>query len=510
MIYRSIEGMTAIRESSTLQMAGIAKRFGGTHALHGVSLEAHAGEVLALIGENGAGKSTLMKILSGALAADEGTMTLGGKLYTPRGPHAARLAGVAMIYQELNLAPDLSVEDNILLGQERGRLGFLQRGAGREVVRAALAKLGHADLSPKTIVGTLPIGLQQIVEIARALVTEAKVLIFDEPTSSLARHDAERLFAVIRKLKAAGLAIVYISHFLEEVRGVCDGYTVLRDGAAVGSGRIAETTDAEIVALMVGRSVAELFPQVPHTSGETILRLDNLSGHRLPHEVSLDLRRGEILGVAGLVGAGRTELLRSIFALDPVRRGKIRVEHIEPPATPRGRIRAGLGFVSEDRKREGLAQERSIADNLTYSRLAPYARFGWLSLRRRNAAAGRWMQTLGVKARGPEQAVGNLSGGNQQKVAIARVLHQDAQVLLLDEPTRGIDVGTKAEIYRLMGELAAAGKGIIFVSSYLPELLAVCDRIGVMNRGRLREVRPARQWSEETLLACAVGDTSAA
>jgi ribose transport system ATP-binding protein len=486
-------------------MRGISKRFGATSALRGVALDVCAGETLALIGENGAGKSTLMKILSGAHAPDAGTMELAGRPYAPSNPHQARLAGVAMIYQELNLAPDLSVEDNIMLGQERHRHGWLDRRAQRRRVHEVLEQLGHPGLRPEIEVRRLSVGARQLVEIARALVLDARLIVFDEPTSSLTQADARRLFEVIGRLKRSGCGIVYISHFLEEIRQVCDRYTVLRDGATVESGDLAGATESRIVALMVGRPVEELFPRVPHQPGETILTLEGLSGRRFPREVSLSLRRGEILGIAGLVGAGRTELLRCLFGLDPVRSGSVRVSNLAPAESPGARIQSGLGFVSEDRKGEGLAQDRSIADNLTYSRLSPYSRCGWLALGRRRAAAKEWMRRLAVKARSPEQAVRNLSGGNQQKVALARVLHQGADVLLLDEPTRGIDVGTKAEIYRLMGDLAAAGKGIVFVSSYVTELLQVCDRIGVMSRGGLTEVRPAREWTEESIMACAVG-----
>jgi ribose transport system ATP-binding protein len=255
---------------------------------------------------------------------------------------------------------------------------------------------------------------------------------------------------------------------------------------------------------MVGREIEELYPSVPHVSGETLLSLSGLSGVQKPRDVSFDLRRGEILGLAGLVGAGRTELVRSIFALDPVRSGRVRVGTVYPDSSPRARIRAGLAFVSEDRKGEGLAQERSIADNITYSRLLPYSRWGWLNLNQRRHAVARWIERLDIDAASPEQTVNNLSGGNQQKVALARALHQQAEILLLDEPTRGIDVATKATIYRLIGELAAAGKAILFVSSYFQELLRVCDRIGVMSRGRLREIRPANEWTEEALFARAI------
>ena len=487
-----------------LRMTGISKRFGATVALRDVALEVHAGQALALIGENGAGKSTLMKILSGAHPPDAGEMLLSGERYRPANPHAARLAGVAMIYQELNLAPDLSVEDNIMLGQERQRLGWLDRRAQRRKVAAVLERLGHPDFSPETEVRRLSVGAKQVVEIARALVMEARLIVFDEPTSSLTQADAQRLFEVIGRLKQSGCGIVYISHFLEEIRNVCDRYAVLRDGSTAGSGDLAGASEQHIVSLMVGRTVDELFPQVPHTPGGVLLSLTGLSGRESPREVSLNLRRGEILGIAGLVGAGRTELLRCVFALDPVRSGQVRVANYAPSASPRARIDAGLGFVSEDRKGEGLAQSRSIADNMTYSRLGPYRRWGWLALRQRNAAVRNWINRLSIKARSPEAEIQTLSGGNQQKVAIARVLHQEADVLLLDEPTRGIDVGTKAEIYRLMGESAAAGKGVLFVSSYVTELLAVCDRVAVMSRGRLRAIRPAAEWTEETVMACAI------
>jgi len=493
-----------------LEMRGISKRFGATRALVDVSLEVRAGEVMALIGENGAGKSTLMKVLAGAHRPDDGTMSLAGRPFVPGSPHAARQAGVAMIYQELTLAPDLNVVDNIMLGQERSTLGWLAQTEQRRLVRDALEKLGHPHLPLDRPVGTLSTALRQIVEIARALVQQAKLVVFDEPTSSLTRHDAAQLFRVIKAMKREGIGIVYISHFLEEIREVADRYTVLRDGRTVGTGSPAGAgtpagiDEKTIVALMVGRSVEELFPQVPHTPGEPLLEVAGLGGRRMPTDVSFTLRRGEILGISGLVGAGRTELMRLIAALDPVKAGTVRIAQVASPAKPRARLQAGIGLVAEDRKTEGLSQLQSIEENLTLSKLRSYSTLGWLHLGRRREQAAHWMRRLQVKARGPEQRVGELSGGNQQKVAIARVLHQEADVLLLDEPTRGIDVGTKSEIYRLMGEAGAAGKGIVFVSSYLPELLAMCDRIAVMSRGRLREIRPTNQWNEESIMTCSV------
>jgi ribose transport system ATP-binding protein len=486
-------------------MHDITKSFGATRALDGVSFELRGGEVLALVGENGAGKSTLMKVLSGAYRPDSGWMELGGAAYRPANPHDARQSGVAMIYQELNLCPDLSVEDNVMLGCEASRYGRLRRRLQRPKVTEALERLGHAELRPDTPVHRLSIAARQLVEIARALVMDSRIIVFDEPTSSLTGRDVERLFTVIRRLRDDGIGIIYISHFLEEVRAVSSRYAVLRDGRSVGGGDLIGTSEAGIVSQMVGRSVDELFPTVPHTPGDVILAIEDVSGLAMPQGVSLDVRRGEILGIAGLVGAGRTELLRCVFGLDDVTSGRVRVRGVSVAGGPAARITAGFGMVSEDRKTEGLAQVRSVADNLTFSRLRPYSRFGLLNLRRRDAAVAGWMERLRVKARSPHQEVVELSGGNQQKVAIARVLHQEADVLLLDEPTRGIDVATKVEIYRLIGEAAAAGKAVVFVSSYLPELLAVCDRVAVMSRGRLRAVRPVREWTEEAVMHVAVG-----
>lgn len=488
-----------------LTVTSLSKRFGATQALTDVSLTVRSGRVLALIGENGAGKSTLTKILSGAHRPDRGSMLLAGRPYAPSGPLEARRAGVAMIYQELNLAPHLSVEDNIMLGQEASRWGILQREQQRPKIRKALDALGHADLPLGTIVGELSVGTQQLVEIARALVMEARLIVFDEPTSSLTRQDVTRLFDVIGRLRDSGLGIIYISHFLDEVRTICDDFAVLRDGRSVGTGELRGQSERQIVELMVGRTVSELFPQIPHTPGASLLTLQGLTGTRFPVNASLELRRGEILGLAGLIGAGRTELVRCLFGLDAVRGGAVTIDGNRLGQGTRERIRAGLGMVSEDRKQEGLAQSRSLADNLTYSRLQPYSRGGFLNLRARREKVDYWLDQLKVKRRSQDQPAVELSGGNQQKVAIARVLHQEADVFLLDEPTRGIDVGTKSEIYRLMGERAAQGKAVLFVSSYLSELMAVCDRIGVMSRGELKEIRPTGDWTEATIMEVAVG-----
>jgi ribose transport system ATP-binding protein len=488
-------------ESYLLEMQDVVKSFGVSRALDGVSLSVRAGEVHALIGENGAGKSTLMKVLSGALQPDSGTMRLEGQPYAPRSPREAIRQGVAMIYQELNLAPHLSVEANVMLGQEKTRSGLIRGREHRRIVSEALELLEHPDIRPETPVGQLSIGAQQLVEVARALVSRARVLVFDEPTSSLTDHDSQRLFALIERLRSKGLAIIYISHFLEEVQRVSQRFTVLRDGRRITSGEIASASIEEILAHMVGRSLEELFPAVAHEAGEPILELKGVRGRDRGEPADLVLRRGEILGIAGLIGAGRTELLRALFGLDPVVSGRVRIGVIEGGySPPQRRIQQGLGFLSEDRKAEGLALGRSIEDNLTYSALARHARWGWISRRSRRSAVRHWMERLRIKAMGPGQPVGVLSGGNQQKVAIARLLHQQADVLLLDEPTRGIDVGSKSEIYRLIGELAAEGKAILVVSSYLPELFGICDRICVMSRGRLSAARPTSEWSEATLM----------
>ncbi len=492
--------------ATSLVMSGVFKSFGSQRALAGVSFELRAGEVHALVGENGAGKSTLMKVLSGAYRPDSGSMTLDGRPYAPRGPRDARRRGVAMIYQELTLAPHLSVEANVMLGQERTRLGLIRRREHRRAVRRALDLLEHPDIHPETKVKDLGIGPRQLVEVARALVSDARVIVFDEPTSSLTERDAERLFAVIDRLRRRDLAVVYISHFLEEVRRVAQRYTVLRDGSSVASGLIAETPQSTIIAQMIGRDLKELFPTVPRESGAVALDIKGLSGRPLPHRADLVLRRGEVLGVAGLVGAGRTELLRAIFGLAPVRSGSVRVLGVlSDKGSPHFRIRQGVGFLSEDRKEEGLALARSIEDNLTYSALGKYTRLGWLNLRKRRSEVARWIQAMRIRATGPAQNVGALSGGNQQKVAIARLLHQGAEVLLLDEPTRGIDVGSKAEIYRKIGELAAQQKAVLMVSSYLPELLGVCDRIAVMSRGVLSAARPTTDWTEHAIMEVATG-----
>ncbi len=498
----------SVSDDLLLELADVRKSFGATRALRGVGMCVRRGEVHALIGENGAGKSTLMKILSGALRADEGVVRFRGAERQIDSPAAGRALGIAMIYQELTLAPHLDAETNIMLGIERTRLGFVR--PERERVREALALLRHADLPLDIPVRRLGIGQRQIVEIARALVSNASLIIMDEPTSSLSAEETEALFEAIGRLKRAGIAIIYISHFLEEVARVADSYTVLRDGESVGSGPIAGTAIGRLVELMVGRTLREMFPRVEHDLGEEVLRVEGLEGVPLPRGVALSLRAGEIFGIAGLVGAGRSETLRSLFGLRRVSGGEASFRdgrrRALRSATPRKALADGLNLLSENRKEEGLATAMSVAANTTFSALRRFA--GWrgcglISLRRERQAVERWIGELGIRCQGPGQPVAGLSGGNQQKVALARILEHDSDVLLLDEPTRGVDVGSKVEIYRWIGQLAARGKGIVFVSSYLPELLGVCDTLAVMHRGRLSAKKTVADWTEHEIMRLA-------
>ncbi len=498
-----------------LRMRDVHKRFGATVALAGVSLDVAAGEVHALVGENGAGKSTLMKVLSGAHDADAGTMELDGVPYRPRGPLDARRAGVAMIYQELSLAPHLTVEQNILLGMEPTRLGVVRGKEVRRRAAEAVRFFEHPEIRPDVEVSRLTVAARQLVEIARALAVGCRVLVLDEPTSSLTQHDVERLFALIERLQGQGHAIVYISHFIEEVKRVADRVTVLRDGRSVGTGDAAELSVERIVSMMVGREVEDLYPRSDRSPGEEILRVTELAGEPLPVEASLSLRRGEVLGIAGLVGAGRTELLRAIFGLDTVRDGEIRLGAYVGPASPTRMWARGAGLLSEDRKAEGLALNLTVADNVTLSKLRGFGPAGVVLPGRQAAATRTWIERLGIRCRGPAQPVADLSGGNQQKVAVARLLEHDVDVLLLDEPTRGIDVAAKATIYQLIDDLTRGADGrkpkaVLMVSSYLPELMGVCDRVAVMCRGRLGPARPIAEVTEDKLMLEATGQGDAA
>jgi ribose transport system ATP-binding protein len=493
-------------------MRGIRKAFGATLAVDGVDLSVAPGEVCAIVGQNGAGKSTLMAILAGALRADAGTMWLDAAPYRPADPLDARNAGVAMIHQELSIAPHLSVAENILLGMEPSRIGVIRRDEMRRLASSALERLGHPEIAVDDPAGTLSPAGQQLVEIARALAVGCRVLVLDEPTSSLTRSDTEHLFTVIKELKRSGHAIVYISHFIEEVKAIADRIVVLRDGKLAGGGPAASLGAAEIVRLMVGRPVETLYPRSPRARGEAILELSEFGAAR----ATFTLHRGEIIGIAGLLGAGRTRLLRSLFGLEPVRAGRVRLAAYSGAAPPHVRWQQGMGFLSEDRKQEGLASALSIADNMTLTRLDGLGPGPFVVPSRQQRAAAGWMERLSIRARSPRQAVNELSGGNQQKVAMARLLHHDVDVLVLDEPTRGIDVASKAQIYELIDALVSESsvprpKAVLMVSSYLPELLGLCDRIAVMCRGALGEPRAVDdRLTEHELMLQATGAGDAA
>ncbi|HEY2434408.1 MAG TPA: sugar ABC transporter ATP-binding protein [Vicinamibacterales bacterium] len=507
-----------MQNETSFNMRGVRKAFGATQALDGVDLSVASGEILGLVGQNGAGKSTLMAILAGVLQPDAGSMTIDGRPYVPKSPIEARRAGVAMIHQELSLAPHLTVMENMLLGAEpapTGRWswvpGLVDWRAMRAQAKAALAQLGHDDIRPDAVVGDLSVAHQQLVEIARALAVGCRVLVLDEPTSSLGRDDVAHLFALLRRLKADGYAIVYISHFIEEVQAITDRYTVLRDGRNAGGGSTPESTPAAIVASMVGAAAGDLFARSDRQPGEPLLEVSGFE----PGGATFTLRRGEVLGIAGLVGSGRTRFLRALFGLAPVKSGRVRIGAGGGGRTPRDHWRAGMGLLSEDRKNEGLAGSLSVADNLTLTCLQPFGPAGVVVPRRQRHSAAAWIARLAIKCGGPDQAAGELSGGNQQKVALARLLHHDVDVLLLDEPTRGIDVASKAQIYRLVDRLAAGADGapakaVLVVSSYFPELLGLCDRIAVMQRGRLQAPRAAAGLNEHDLLLDSSGGPSRA
>jgi ribose transport system ATP-binding protein len=494
---------------TALSLTGIRKAFGPTIALDGVDLDLRPGEVHALIGENGAGKSTLMNVIAGSLKPDDGRMMIAGRAYLPTSPLDARTNGIALIHQELSLCPHLSVAENVLLGIESSHFGWLDRAQLTSRTNEVLRTFHHADIRPEKRVGDLPVAARQIVEISRALAASARIILMDEPTSSLQRDDVANLFQLIRRLSSEGISVIYISHFLEEVRQIADRFTVLRDGRSVATGAIATTSDDELIAKMVGRAQQNLFPERKNknTIHETILDVQNLAAPPLLKDASFELRRGEILGIAGLMGSGRTPLLRAIFGLEPPTSGSIAVNKKALPrgrSTPAIRLVEGVGYLSEDRKSDGLTLNQSLADNVTVTKFDTCSRLGWLDSRAQRRQAERLVNALKIKTRGVQQAVGSLSGGNQQKVALARLLHQDADVLLLDEPTRGIDIGSKAQVYETIAACAEQNKAVLMVSSYLPELFGMCDRLAVMSRGRLSEVRPIDRWTPESVLAAAV------
>lgn len=495
---------------TALRLEGMMKRFGATVALGGVDLTVRPGEVHALIGENGAGKSTLMNILAGALQPDDGKLELFGRPYAPESTLEARRRGIALIHQELSLCPHLTVAENIVLGTESARFGFIDQDECRQRSLELLEHFSHPEIRPDKLVGALPVAAQQVVEICRALSARARIVLMDEPTSSLPRADVDRLFALIRRLRASGISVIYISHFLEEVREIADRYTVLRDGRSVDTGEIRAVSDDHLVHQMVGRPMDGLFPvRSAQPSGEILLAVEDLVAPPVVRSVSFELRRGEILGIAGLMGSGRTEMVRALFGLAEAKEGTVAIDGSTDPARAGSavrRLRQRMGYLSEDRKREGLALPLSVADNLTMTRMGSVTRFGgWIDRTRQHRAALGLVERMAIRAWSPAQRVRTLSGGNQQKVVLGRLLHQEAEVLLLDEPTRGIDIGSKAKVYEAVAAAADEGKAVLMISSYLPELFGMCDRLAVMCRGILSPSRPIGEWTPETVLAAAIG-----
>ena len=480
-----------------LRMTGITKRFPGVVALAGVSLEVRGGEVLSLMGENGAGKSTLMKVLGGAYPPDEGTIEIDGRPVALRGVGDAKRLGIALIHQELMLAPNLDIAGNIFLGNEKrvgGRRGPLDRRAMHAAAAALLGRVG-LRLSPATPVSALTAGQMQMVEIAKALSADARVLIMDEPTSSLTSGESEQLFAIIGQLKAGGMAIVYISHRMEEVVRLSDRVTVMRDGRYIGDLTRAEATQDRIVSMMVGRAFTTRYPDRPAAEPggglPPVLSVEDLVVPGASEGVTFAARRGEILGFAGLVGAGRTELMQVLFGVDRPRGGRMALGGAAyAPDSPRGAIDAGVYLAPEDRKRHGLVLPMSVAQNTSLPDIGNYKPAGWLNRRAERRVAEAEVKRMRIKTPDVGRRVVNLSGGNQQKVVLGKWLAMRPRVLILDEPTRGIDVGAKAEIYRTMAELADAGLTILMVSSDMEEVIGMSDRVAVMHERRLRAVLP--------------------
>ena len=502
---------SSVPAPALLGMRGVCKRFDNVVALADVALDVHRGEVHAICGENGAGKSTLMKILSGVQAPDQGEIHIDGQPARIDSLARAQAMGIVMIHQELNLVPHLTVAENIWLGREPRRGWFVDRERQRDGARACLARLG-ADIDPDVLVTTLPIAQRQLVEIAKALSLQARLLIMDEPTSSLGEADAARLLQVVRELRREGVAILYISHRLDELGAIADRVTVLRDGHHIATRRWADTSIDEIVSLMVGRELDQQFPPATRRpSADLLLRVRGLHRRGVFGPLDFELRRGEILGFAGLIGAGRTETARALFGADPVDGGEIALgERLLRIRCPRDAIEAGLAYVSEDRNAHGLAVAMSVAHNITMANLAALTRGpGVIDAARERQTAERFIEQLQIRTPSPDQIARLLSGGNQQKVVIAKWLFRQARVIVFDEPTRGIDVGARYALYALMDQLAAQGVGVVLISSDLPEIFGLTDRIAVFRQGRIAGVLDTRGSSQQDVMRLAsVGPAS--
>ncbi len=502
--------MTTTRPGEFLEFRGITKRFPGVLALDGISFSVERGTCHALIGENGAGKSTLGRILAGVQTADAGEIRFDGRVIAPDTPLVARKLGIAMVHQELAFCPNLSVAENLCLGDLPRRLGFVNRGGLRERALAMLATIG-ADIDPDAIIGTLSTGREQLVQIAAAVGTGAKVIVMDEPTSSLSAAETAELFRLVRELKSRGITLIYVSHRIEELFELCDHVTVLRDGRHVSTGPIAETTPHKVVTRMIGRELLIATPNhLARPLGDELLRIEGLASPRKFSAIDLSVRAGEILGVAGIVGSGRSEIVEAVFGLDPAATGRVTVKGAALPLGSRdAALAAGIGLVPEDRKRQGLVLSLNCRENTCLAALPALTTAGWVRRAEERALAQRYTQRLRVKAPSLESITAGLSGGNQQKIALAKWLARSCDVLLIDEPTRGVDVGAKAEIYQLLDELACEGKALLVVSSELPELIGLCRRILVMRNGRLAGEVARADFSEAVLMRLMAGVAAA-
>ncbi|MQR00620.1 sugar ABC transporter ATP-binding protein [Glaciimonas soli] len=474
--------------------------------LAGVSLQIRSGQVLALTGENGAGKSTLSKIICGLINATDGTMLLDGHAYQPGSRQDAERLGIRMVMQELNLIPTLSIAENLFLQQMPQRFGWIDKPRLAKMAKEQMATVGLDDLDPWTLVGELGVGHQQMVEIARNLIGHCRLLVLDEPTAMLTDREVELLFLQIARLQAEGVAIIYISHRLEELKRVANTIAVLRDGELVCDADIAGYSSDDLVRLMVGRAVDAEREHGARHFGAPLLRVRDIARRGVVQPTSFDLRAGEVLGIAGLIGSGRTELLRLIFGADRADQGELFFGE-QTTATrinsPKAAIAAGIAMITEDRKGQGLLLPQAIASNTTLAKLTTVSKRGWIDNDAETAVADQYIKRLNVRCRNGAQAVGELSGGNQQKVVIARWLYRDCPIMLFDEPTRGIDIGAKFEIYQLLAELAQQGKGLVIVSSDLRELMLISDRIAVMSAGSLVKTFERGQWSQDAILQAA-------